>query len=319
MQTYDLPLAELERYRPRLTAPADFDAFWQEGLAELAAVPMDLRLAPEAYPARGVALFAGDYAAVSGRVSVLYAEPTHDAAPRPLPGLVLFHGYNWASEGGLHDVVRWALAGYATLAMLTRGQQGGGEPGSPHGHSAGWMTQGILEPRAYYYRHVYLDAVRAVELLAARANVDATRIGVTGASQGGGLALAAAALSPQPRAVVALYPYLCHFERAVDVAPSGPYLEIPEFLRRNGDPALEERVWRTLALHDVMNLAPRVKADALVAIGLVDTITPPSTVFAAFHHLGGPKAIRTYRHFGHEAMPRFETERLQFLFDRLQA
>lgn len=320
MQTYDLPLAELERYRPDRTAPADFDAFWQAGLEALGRVPYALDLAPEPYPARAVSLFTGHYAGAGGdRVAVLYAEPAKAAAPRPLPGIVLFHGYNWAMEGGVHDVVRWALLGYATLAMLTRGQQGGGEGlPSPHGHPAGWMTQGVLDPEAYYYRRVYLDAARAVELLAERPGVDHTRIAVTGASQGGGLALAAAALSPLPAAVVAEYPYLCHFRRAVDIAPSGPYLEIPEFLRRNGAPEVEAALWRTLALHDVMNLAPRVRADALLAVGLVDMITPPSTVFAAYNHLAGPKAIHTYRHFGHEPIPRFETERLKFVFERLQ-
>jgi cephalosporin-C deacetylase len=319
VQLYDMPLPRLEAYRPDLTAPSDFDAFWQTGLSELAAVPKELRLAPEDYPSRAVALWSGEYAGTAGgRVAALYAEPTHHDGP--LPGLVLFHGYDWAFEGGVHDVVRWALLGYATLAMLTRGLLGGGvAPASPHGHAAGWMTQGVLEPRSYYYRSVYLDAVRAVELLAARPGVDEKRIGVTGGSQGGGLALAAAALSPLPAAVVAAYPYLCHFQRAVDIAPEGPYLEISAFLRRNGAPETEETLWRTLALHDVMNLAPRVRADTLVAIGLVDTITPPSTVFAAYNHLGGPKAIRTYRHFGHETIPRFESERLRFLYDRLQA
>jgi cephalosporin-C deacetylase len=321
MQVYDLPLDALRSYRPELSAPADFDAYWAEALAELASVPARLDLEPLPYPARGVALWRGRFpAAADGLVEVLYAEPTHDKARRPLPGLALYHGYNSAPEGNVHDVVRWALSGYATLAMLARGQQGGGDgPPSPHGHALGWMTQGVLDERRYYYRHVYLDAVRAVELLASRPGVDPGRVGVPGASQGGGLALAAAALSPIPVAAAAAHPYLCHFRRAVKMAPAGPYLEIPEFLRRNGDPAAEDALWRTLALCDVMNLAPRVGASALLGIGLVDAVTPPSTVFAAFNHLGGEKAIRTYRHFGHETIPRFETERLAFLFERLQA
>jgi cephalosporin-C deacetylase len=318
MQTYDLPLPELERYKPELTAPPDFDAFWQAALDALGGVPRRLQLTPEPYPTRAARLWRGVYAGAGGAaVHALYAEPA--ACERPLPGLVLFHGYNWATEDNVHEVVHWALLGYATLAMLTRGQQGGGEgAASPHGHSTGWMTSGVLEPEAYYYRSVYLDAVRAVELLAERPAVDAARIGVTGASQGGGLALAAAALSPLPAAVAAAYPYLCDFRRAVDVAPSGPYLEIPEFLRRNGAPEVEAALWRTLALHDVMNLTPRVRAQALVGVGLVDQITPPSTVFAAYHHLPGPKAMKVYRHFGHEPIPRFDTERLRFFFERLR-
>ena len=46
------------------------------------------------------------------------------------------------------------------------------------------MTKGILDPKTYYYRGVYLDAVRAVEVVSGFAEVDEKRIGVIGASQG---------------------------------------------------------------------------------------------------------------------------------------
>jgi cephalosporin-C deacetylase len=314
LQRYDLPLDELRRYRPALTRPADFAAFWAESHRELAQVPADAEWQRVDYPADGVRLYAVAYAGFGGtRVHAWYAAPARAPAGR-LPGLVVFHGYDWSVEGGVHEVVNWALHGYATLAMLTRGQQGGGEGiPSPHGHSLGWMTHGILDPATYYYRAVYMDAVRAVEVLASRPEVDPDRIALTGASQGGGLALAAAALGPRPAVVVAAYPYLCHFERAVDIAPEGPYLEIRAFLRRNGDPEVERRTMSTLAYHDVMNLAPEVRSPTLVGIGLEDAITPPSTVFAAYHHLAGPKDIRVYRFFGHEDIPRFHGERLAAL------
>src|SRR6266851_2312235 len=66
------------------------------------------------------------------------------------------------------------------------------------GHAIGWMTQGIRDPQDYYYRHAYADAVRALELLANRDEVDEKRLAVTGFSQGGGMALAVAALSERP-------------------------------------------------------------------------------------------------------------------------
>ena len=39
------------------------------------------------------------------------------------------------------------------------------------GQHSGWMTKGIRSPKTYYYRYVYSDAVRALELLAAREEV----------------------------------------------------------------------------------------------------------------------------------------------------
>jgi cephalosporin-C deacetylase len=320
-QPYDLPLEQLQTYRPPLTREADFDAFWQATLEQLAKVPTDATFEEIAYPANGGRVFRVTYAGFgAAQIAGWYAEPVQSSANEQVPGLVHFHGYNWSFEGGVHDVVNWALHGYAVLGMLCRGQQSSEDNlVSPHGHMSGWMTKGILDKETYYYRGVYMDAVRAIEVLASRANVDAKRIGVIGGSQGGGLSIASAALSDIPRVVVAEYPYLAHFRRAIDVAPVGPYLEINEFFRRNGDPAVEEAAMRTLSYHDIMNLAPRVKAPTLVASGLVDEITPPSTIFAAYNHIEAEKRICVYRYFGHEYIPRFHTERLQFLQKHLQA
>ena len=54
MALIDLPLAELERYRPAIERPADFDRFWETVLAEVEALPRELELERIDYPARGV-------------------------------------------------------------------------------------------------------------------------------------------------------------------------------------------------------------------------------------------------------------------------
>ncbi|NMP23871.1 acetylxylan esterase [Sulfobacillus harzensis] len=313
LQPYDMPLEQLQNYTPPLSAPPDLDAFWEATLQESGRTPLDANLELVDYPAEGVHVFRITLRGYGeAPLSGWYVRPTQDG---PHPGLVLYHGYNWNYEGHIHDVVNWGLHGYAVLAMAVRGQQGSGESmPSPHGHVAGWMTAGILDPEHYYYRGVYADAVRALSWLHGRPEVDAARIGVTGGSQGGGMTLAAAALSNIPVVAVAEYPFLCHFTRAVDIAPAGPYGEITEYLRQNGDPDIERQVFQTLSYFDVMNLASRVVVPTLVSVGLIDQLTPPSTIFAAFHHLGSEtKALRVYRYFGHEFIPRFHMEKLQWL------
>ncbi|MEJ2289718.1 MAG: acetylxylan esterase, partial [Deinococcales bacterium] len=57
---------------------------------------------------------------------------------------------------------------------------------------------------------------------------------------------------------------------------------------------------RTLAYVDGMNFAARASARALFSAGLMDPISPPSTVYAAFHHYAGPKQLRLYRFNEHE-------------------
>jgi cephalosporin-C deacetylase len=317
LQQYDLPLEELKLYKPSLTRAEDFDEFWAATKAAVQGQELNVSLREVAYPSHGVRVYELSYFGYGKNlVKGWYAVPTSEGKH---PGLVVYHGYNWSYEGQIHEIVNLALHGYATFGMQTRGQQGSEDNlVSPHGHYAGWMTKGILDKETYYYRGVYMDAVLAVEALAQRPEVDASRIGVTGASQGGGLTLAVAALSNIPRVAVAGYPYLCHFRRAVDVAQAMPYLEINQFFRRNMDPQVEELAMKTLSYFDAMNLGPWITCPVLVSIGLIDDITPPSTVFAAYNHMQCPKDIRHYRYYGHEYIPAFETERLSMFKRHLQ-
>jgi cephalosporin-C deacetylase len=143
-----------------------------------------------------------------------------------------------------------------------------------------------------------VDAVRAVEAGRALPGVRADAVTVAGASQGGGIALAAAALVPGLTAVLSDVPFLCHFRRAVDIGGQEPYLELTRYLSTHRDRA--EAVFRTLSYFDGANLATLATAPALISVALMDTVCPPSTVFAAFHRYGGPAEIAVYPYNDHE-------------------
>ena len=51
---------------------------------------------------------------------------------------------------------------------------------------------------------------------------------------------------------------------------------------------------------DVVNHARHASVPALFSVGLIDEVTPASTVFAAYNHYGGPKDIAVYPFNGHE-------------------
>ena len=317
-QPYDMPLEELKNYKPALTKQPDFEEFWKETLSQLASVPLKYELTPYDYPCRGVKVYRIDYLGfANANISGWLVIPD---CPGPHPGLVNFHGYNWAYDGHLHDTVNSALKGYATLMMLTRGQQGNSVDNiiSSTGFCSGWMSKGILSPEEYYYRAVYMDAVRALEVLASIPQVDPSRIGVSGGSQGGALTLAAAALSDIPKIALADYPYLSNFERAIDLTPEGPYLELNEYFRRYSDPKVEEQAKKTLSYFDIMNLASKIKCYTWISVGLVDEITPPSTIFATYNHLECPKEIAIFRYFGHENIPGTIEPKLRLMMNYLQ-
>lgn len=190
----------------------------------------------------------------------------------------------------------------ASFVMDTRGQ-GGGETGDPTGSAgpttSGYMTRGIESPDNYYYRRVYTDAVMAIRAAASLADVDPKRIGVTGGSQGGGISIAAAALTPHPiQIVMPDVPFLCDFPRATSILDSMPYAEISRFLGQQRSRI--DQTFKTLSYFDGVHLAPRIKARALFSVGLMDNICPPSTVYAAYNQVKSDKEMRIYHYNNHE-------------------
>ena len=120
----------------------------------------------------------------------------------------------------------------------------------------------------------------------------------TGASQGGGLAIAAAHLAGGIAATLPDVPFLAHPQRALEVTDTSPYRELADYCKVRPDRV--DQVFATLAYINVVNHARRARAAALFSVGLTDTITPPSTIFAAFNHYAGPKDIAVYPYSGHE-------------------
>jgi cephalosporin-C deacetylase len=323
MAHFDLPLDELRRYRPEPDEPPDFDDFWADTLAE--ARGHDLRPRFERVDG-GLALIESYDVEFAGFGGSSVKGWLHLPAGRtgPLPGVVQYQGYG-GGRGLVHQEHLFALAGYAHLMMDTRGQGSSWSPGDtpdPDGSGdpshPGFMTQGILDPATYYYRRVFTDAVRAVEAIRSHPAVDATRVAVTGGSQGGGITLAVAALVPDLRGAAPDVPFLCDFPRATTLVDTDPYAEVVRYLKAHRDHVA--RATTTLVWFDGVSMARRATAPALFSVALMDRICPPSTVYAAYNHYAGPKEIVEYPYNDHEGGAAFqERTKLAWLAERLSA
>lgn len=299
----DLPEAALWEYRSSAEEPADFDEFWDRTLAEASAFELGVVLEPVETALSAVDVFDVTFAGYGGDpIKGWLFLPR--GATEPLPGVVQYIGYG-GGRGHYLENLAWSAAGYAHLVMDSRGQGSShrrGATGDPSGTSgpsiAGFMTRGIEHQDGHYFRRLFTDAVRAVDVLAGMSAVDSSRIGVVGGSQGGAIALAVGALRDDVAGVVAYVPFLSDIRRASQITDRDPYHELTRYLATHRDAA--DDVFRTLSYFDGVNLAKRNTAPTWVSAALMDPICPPSTVFGAFHNLAGEKEMVVWPYNGHE-------------------
>lgn len=320
MAIYDIPIDTLRATTPIVQPPEDLDAFWTATLRDCVRQGSQTRFDPVQTPYIGLETFDVTFSGFAGDPIRAWLHLPRGHHGR-LPCVVEFAGYG-CGRGLVHQTTMWGLAGFAHLVMDTRGQGSEGSPGDtpdPHGTSPaypGLMTRGALDPADHYYRRVFTDAVRAVEVARAHPAVDPEAVAVAGVSQGAGIAIAAASLSRHVQALTASVPYLCDIQRGAETSERLPYAEIPGYLAIHRDHA--ELLFRTLSYFDGATLGRRATAPALFSVALMDSVCPPATVFAAYNVYGGPKSIVEYRYNDHEGGgPFHQLRELEWMASRL--
>ncbi len=294
--------------------PDDFDAFWAATLEQMRSVPLrpSFEYSPERSTAEA-AVYDVHYQSWDGlRISGWYSVPRPERAAPPYPVLMLLPGY--ISEPVIPKV--WARKGYAAFAVAPRGKLRSNarfNPGYP-----GLLVHNIVDPYTYAYRGFYVDAVRAVDAVLTRPEVDAARVGLHGSSQGGALTITTAALLGD-RVVcgAAGAPYLCGFVESARLTHSYPYEEINEYLRVHPDH--RQVVTESVGYFDGVNFAPKIRASMLVYLGMEDDVCPPETGFAVYEAMTCPKELLTYERCGHDAGNHWAKETVEaFLVDHLK-
>ncbi|MFC5401578.1 acetylxylan esterase [Cohnella soli] len=308
-------IAELESLFPPVTSPVDLDAYWDAELKKFAEKPLNGRRTPEATPyahmkAYRVELEGFDETPIRG----WYLLPRFRSDNTKLPCIVSFPGYT-GSSGNPEDYAAYLLMGVAVFAVDVRGQ--GGDTGNlmpqHYGMMTGWVTQGILDKDTCYYKAITIDAIKALDWASEQPEVDASRVCVSGASQGGGLAMIAAALSDKPAIAVAHIPNMCQIDFGV-LNSSSSLSEAAKYIERFPDRM--DKVFETLSYFDNVNLAHRIRIPLFVTVGLKDPTTMPETIYAAYNRVGSDKTIVPYPFTGHALTWHQNRQAIAFIAER---
>ncbi len=318
MPLVDLPLAKLHEYQGRNERPNDFDDYWARGLDELGHIEARVELAPGPYRFRNAEAFELTFNGT--RDARIFAKYLRPKGGRNLPVLLAFHGYTMRSDDWA-NLLGWVGEGYAVAAMDCRGQAGRSTDTTV---TTGNTQQGLIirgvddQPDDLYFRQVFLDTTRLADVVASFDEVDPGRIGALGGSQGGGLTLACAALSPLIQRCAPIYPFLCDYRRVWEMDLGGTaYAELKTWFRMR-DPRHEREAefFERLGYIDCQHLAPRIQAETLFSVGLMDTVCPPSTQFSAYNRIPGEKRLLIYPDYGHEGLTGLNDE-LHMFFSEL--
>lgn len=166
-----------------------------------------------------------------------------------------------------------------------------------------------------FVRATLADCVRAVDFVAAQPEVDAARIAVTGASQGGGLSLSTAALDKRISFCAPDIPFMCDY---VKYFKASKWPEMDRWIA-----AAPHRSWdsmlQTISYFDTLNMADKITCPVFMSAGLQDGVCPPATVFSTYNRLAGPKEYVIYPDVGHSVNAVHNERRQAWLLEKLGA
>jgi cephalosporin-C deacetylase-like acetyl esterase len=203
-----------------------------------------------------------------------------NAEPKSLPAIVFFHGAGVRSALQMHSYGRMAIA----LDVNTHGLENNRETAYYQrlfrSQFSNYWFKNKHDRNKYYFREIFLRAMRAVEYVKSLPEWNGKVLIVRGNSQGGAMAVVAAALDPQVTMLFAAVPALADhggFTARIPRVPGWPGLYHP---KRDGANVLE-----CAKYYDIVNFAPMVKCPAYMSAGMADHTCEATSIAAAWNAL----------------------------------
>ncbi len=286
--------------KPSAAVPDDFDAFWSAKKKALAAVPVNARLTLVKSTRDNVETFDLQADSVGAPISGYFARPV-GAKPRSLPAILTVHGAGVVSSNAA-SAAGWANSGALALDLNAHGLPNGRDKAFYDALAAGelkdYRVRGRESRETIYFLGMILRLVRAIDFMTAQPEWDRKTVVVSGSSQGGLQAIAAAGIDPRVTFFAAGVPAGCDHTGAL----VGRIAGWPKFIptKETMPPA---EVVAAVRYFDCVNFAARAKAPGIFTVGFVDTTCPPTSVYAAYNALQAPKEIFNDVTAGHTNTP----------------
>ena len=282
-----------EQLQPSTVMPADFQSFWQDAVAEARKTDLDpmKRLLPErctkdvnvyevsfqnerwgsrTYGILCVPVKEGKYPAllrVPGAGVRPYGGDVYTASQGAITLEIGIHGVPVTMEQKVYDNLNnGALRGYWEFNMDSR--------------------------EKHYYHHVILGCIRAIDYISEYTPWNRQELGVTGSSQGGFLSLATAGIDQRVTFYAPVHAALCDHTNSLKGIACG----WPHYFYWNKGKGQEKQI-EVSRYYDGVNFARLItdKQTGWFSFGYNDDVVPPTTAWATYNMVKGPKEISPYR------------------------
>ncbi len=290
-----------EQLQPSTVMPQDFEQFWQEAMKQARYTDLNptRRLLPERCT-KDVNVYEVSFNNIKwgsrtyGILCVPVKEGSYPALLRvPGAGVRPYQGDIWtASQGvvtleiGIHGV------------PVTMPQQVYTDMNE--GTLSGYWEFGMDDRDKSYYKHVIMGCLRAVDYIEQYTPWNKQQLGVTGSSQGGFLSLAVAGLDKRVTCYAPVHAALCDHTNSLQGKACG----WPHYFYWNKGKGMEKHI-ETSRYYDGVNFARLItpQQKGWFSFGYCDDVVPPTSAWATYNTVKGPKEISPYQatwHYWHQ-------------------
>ena len=282
-----------EKLQPSTVMPADFDAFWKNAIDEARKTDLDptKRLLPERCT-KDVNVYEVSFQNVrwGSRTYGILCVPVKEGK---YPAMLRVPGAGVRPYGG--DVYS-ASQGVITLEIGIHGIPVTMEQyiydNLHNGALNGYWEFGMDDRDKSYYKHVVLGCIRAIDYLEQYTDWNGQKLAVTGSSQGGFLTLATAGLDKRVTCYAPVHAALCDHTASLKGVACG----WPHYFYWNKGKGQEKQI-EVSRYYDGVNFARRITnaQKGWFSFGYNDDVVPPTTAWATYNIVTGPKEISPYQ------------------------
>lgn len=290
-------------------APSGFDAYWDSAIRELKSVDPQYKvtrvdsLCTAKRDGYIVEMTSIKNLTIKGYYFVPKEKKTY-AAILNLPG----YGYGFEYLDEFRNVEEDVIE----LAICVRGHGISKDAFNTEFPAPGFIGYNICDVDKIGYRQIYMDCIRAVQFLLSRDEVDTSKIGVVGGSQGGGLALMTAGLMPNSVKACAYFdPFPTDLRNHI-LTRTMIKDEVKSYLKYYNNACDLEHALNTFDFLDTSHFAKNITCPTFYATALLDDDCTPRIGFVAYNKIESKKEFKVFPEDSHIGESNWKKDAMSF-------